>query len=109
MSDTSHIEPVFNFVPSLGACGYTNTSQQIVASVSNVVFNNYPGATANPNKNPICHHKIFIQSGSKNLTASIVDFFQSKDTNNVGLSDAGFSQFADLSDGIVPNVAWSIV
>ncbi|KAF8181803.1 hypothetical protein BJ912DRAFT_605139 [Pholiota molesta] len=103
---------LFNFVPGLGACGNTNNSEQIVASVSTAVFSKFPGATANPNKNPICQHKILIVSGKKNVTASIVDFFASEsknDANNVGLSSSGFDKFANESDGIVPNVTWSII
>lgn len=58
---------VFVFSPGLGACGIINNDQQIVASVSSVVFNAFPyvyllsvllrvlrlpcrNATANPNK-----------------------------------------------------------
>lgn len=33
---------VFNFVPGLGACGFTNTTAQLVASVSNHTFNTFP-------------------------------------------------------------------
>lgn len=33
---------VFNFVPGLGACGFTNTSDQTVSSVSSQVFNTFP-------------------------------------------------------------------
>lgn len=62
-------DKVFNFVPGLGACGFTNTSSQNVASVSSTFFNSYPyvpferssdilltgyfpssGATTNPNE-----------------------------------------------------------
>ncbi|KAJ7739256.1 hypothetical protein DFH07DRAFT_965810 [Mycena maculata] len=33
----------------LGACGWKNTSDQAVGTVSTTTFNNYPGATGNPN------------------------------------------------------------
>ncbi|KAF8959896.1 hypothetical protein BDZ97DRAFT_1761051 [Flammula alnicola] len=116
VAQTHGVGTLFSFTPGLGACGFTNTSEQIVASVSRVVFSNFAvlisqdrGATANPNKNPICKHKIFIKSGNKNLTAAIVDFYVAKVDDNVGLSPDGFATFGNADDGIVPNVTWSIV
>ena len=58
---------VFSFAPGLGACGFTNTSSQYVASVSNATFwgwlyvflplliwitptHHHSGATSDPNK-----------------------------------------------------------
>jgi len=106
----SHTGTLFNFVPGLGACGFTNSSTQIVASVSQEVFTTFPGATTNPNNNPICTHKVSITSGGKNVQAAIVDFFTAADAdNNVGLSATAFEEFAPLSDGIVTNVVWSIL
>ncbi|TFY79007.1 hypothetical protein EWM64_g5006 [Hericium alpestre] len=46
----SHTGTLFTFDPGLGACGFTNTSTQIVASVSETFFQNFPGATQNPNE-----------------------------------------------------------
>ncbi|KAJ6616014.1 hypothetical protein B0H10DRAFT_2219900 [Mycena sp. CBHHK59/15] len=48
---------VFQIVPGLGACRWTNTSAQAVSAVSAITFKNYPGATPNPNK---CILTIFI-------------------------------------------------
>ncbi|KAJ4468484.1 hypothetical protein C8R41DRAFT_871173 [Lentinula lateritia] len=36
-------------------------------------FDSYPGATANPNDNPICNQKVTIYYGGKNATATITD------------------------------------
>ncbi|KAH8103499.1 hypothetical protein BXZ70DRAFT_734699 [Cristinia sonorae] len=101
---------LFNFVPGLGACGFTNTSTQIVASVSAHTFSTFPGATPNPNNNPICTHSLKITHNNVTVTAPIVDFFTATGVDsNVGLSAAGFVKFAPLSDGIVPGVVWQIV
>ncbi|KAF8161570.1 hypothetical protein B0H34DRAFT_796336 [Crassisporium funariophilum] len=100
---------LFIFTPGLGACGYTNNSQQLVASVPGRVFNSYPGATANPNKNPICHHKLTVSNGVKKVTAAIVDFNNDPTPNNVGLSMPGFEQFGTVDDGVVRGVTWTIV
>ncbi|RDB20661.1 hypothetical protein Hypma_012246 [Hypsizygus marmoreus] len=104
-----HTGTLFWFIPELGACGFTNTSRQLVASVSSTFFNTFPGATPNPNNNPICTRKLLITSGAKNVTASIVDLFVEDAPFDVGLSPAGFVTFAPLDDGIVPNVFWSVV
>ncbi|KAF8058628.1 hypothetical protein FPV67DRAFT_510872 [Lyophyllum atratum] len=105
----NHTGTLFFFTPGLGACGFTNTSTQIVASVSSTFFNTFPNATANPNKNPLCKRKLLITSGAKNITASVVDFFVDPAPFNVGLSPTAFQKFATLDDGIVPNVTWSVV
>ncbi|KAF5360957.1 hypothetical protein D9756_005164 [Leucocoprinus leucothites] len=106
-----HAGTMFIFDPGLGACGFSNTSSQIVASVSQQVFRSFPGATPNPNKNPICRRKATIKYDGKSLTAAIVDFFPDNGPaqHNIGLSLPGFTFFAPESDGIVPNVTWSIV
>ncbi|TCD67782.1 hypothetical protein EIP91_011968 [Steccherinum ochraceum] len=104
-----HTGTLFNFVPGLGACGFTNTSSQTVASVSNHTFNTFAGATANPNNNPICKHSLNITHGGTHLAVPIVDFCASCPDENIGLSTPGFVHFAPTSAGIVTGVSWSIV
>ncbi|KAI0032395.1 hypothetical protein K488DRAFT_49996 [Vararia minispora EC-137] len=99
---------LFNFVPGLGACGFTNTSSQTVATVSGQFFDAFPGATANPNNNPICHHNLTITHNGTSLTAAIVDLFPGGPEFNVGLSTSAFQKFAPLSQGIVNNVTWHV-
>ncbi len=48
-------------------------------------------------------------AGSKTFTVPVVDFFVRDASDDIGLSDPGFAQFADLDAGIVPNVQWSVV
>ncbi|KAF5385592.1 hypothetical protein D9757_006755 [Collybiopsis confluens] len=45
------------FDAGLGACGIVNTDADMIAAVGHVTFDTYPGATANPNLNPICGKK----------------------------------------------------
>lgn len=100
---------VFFFTPGLGACGYTNTSDQAVASVSMAFFNNYPGATANPNNNPICQHNLTVTVGNMSVSAQIVDYFVSgfSDTS-IGLSQGVFQGIANTSQGVVRNASWVV-
>ncbi|KAJ3512369.1 hypothetical protein NLJ89_g3562 [Agrocybe chaxingu] len=100
-----HVGTLFNFVPGVGACGFTNSSSQLVGSVSNSFFNTFPGATSNPNKNPLCRRSLLVQYNSKSVKAQVVDFFVANNSEyNVGLSSAAFAQLADVNDGIVSNV-----
>ncbi|KZT72375.1 hypothetical protein DAEQUDRAFT_763097 [Daedalea quercina L-15889] len=100
---------LFWFDPGLGACGFTNTSDQLVASVSADIFNSYPGATANPNDNPICQQNLTITYNGTSVTAPIVDYCPDCDDYWVGLSPVGFEDFASTDQGIVSNVTWEIV
>lgn len=42
----------------LGACGITNVDTDFIAAVSYDFFDSYPGATANPNLNPLCGQSV---------------------------------------------------
>ncbi|TFK45160.1 hypothetical protein BDQ12DRAFT_594532 [Crucibulum laeve] len=106
----SHTGNLFYFVPGLGACGFTNNNSQVVASVSAAIFNSYPGATPNPNHNPICQHRLYVSSGGRNVTAPIVDYFEEQGRDyDVGLSRPGFETFAPVSTGVVYGVNWIIL
>ncbi|KAH7920596.1 hypothetical protein BV22DRAFT_790298 [Leucogyrophana mollusca] len=103
-----HRISVFNFVPGLGACGYTNTSTQFVASVPSVFFHSFPGAGANPNDNPICTYDVTIIHNTTSVTAQIVDYCTQCADTSIGLSTSAFAKFADPSVGVVNNVSWAV-
>ncbi|KAH9833602.1 uncharacterized protein C8Q71DRAFT_774126 [Rhodofomes roseus] len=100
---------LFWFTPGLGACGFTNTSDQVVASVSADVFNNFPGATPNPNDNPICDHNLTVSYNGTNVTAPIVDYAPDASESYVGFSPAAFEEFESTDAGIISGVEWEIV
>jgi len=58
---------------SLGACGWTNTDNELVAAVSHILYDGWPGATANPNNNPICGRYATAHYGSNSVTVKVVD------------------------------------
>ncbi|KZT03880.1 uncharacterized protein LAESUDRAFT_761482 [Laetiporus sulphureus 93-53] len=99
---------LFWFTPGVGACGFNNTSDQYVASVSAAVFDGYPGATSNPNDNPICQHNLTVSYNGTNVTAQIVDYCPSCPDTNVGLSPIAFEEFANTTQGIVSGVYWIV-
>ncbi|PCH35672.1 hypothetical protein WOLCODRAFT_156377 [Wolfiporia cocos MD-104 SS10] len=99
---------LFYFNPGLGACGHNNTADQIVVSVSNSTFNNYPGHTTDPNNNPICQHNVTISYNGTTVTAPVVDYCISCPDPYVGLSPAGFEEYAPIDQGVVYNVTWEV-
>ncbi|KAJ6628125.1 hypothetical protein B0H10DRAFT_2209798 [Mycena sp. CBHHK59/15] len=111
---------VFQIVPGLGACRWTNTSAQAVSAVSATTFKNYPGVTPNPNKtnhcprNPICHRFLEITDSANGITVrgQIVDFFEedpNAKANGVGIPAMQLQKVAGLDDGIIENAIWFIV
>ncbi|KAJ7215064.1 hypothetical protein GGX14DRAFT_443711 [Mycena pura] len=113
---------VFQITPGIGACGWTNTSMQAVGSVSNTTFNHFPGATKNPNKNPICNQWLRVTvpskavhgvqpAGNMTIEVQIVDFFKESPkahANDVGIPVRMFSELANVKAGIIPNTTWEI-
>ncbi|KAJ6582712.1 hypothetical protein DFH09DRAFT_1309647 [Mycena vulgaris] len=105
---------VFQITPGLGACGWMNTSTQAVGAVSATTFSKYPGATRNPNKNPICHHFLEITDPDNGISVrvQVVDFFEedpNAKANDVGIPAIEFKKMANLDDGIIENATWYIV
>ncbi|KAL1677898.1 RlpA-like double-psi beta-barrel-protein domain-containing protein-containing protein, partial [Schizophyllum commune] len=61
------------FDVGLGACGITSTADQMVVAIAHDTFDNYPGATANPNLNPICGQQVRAYYNGKSVDVTIVD------------------------------------
>ncbi|TFK63661.1 hypothetical protein BDN72DRAFT_847367 [Pluteus cervinus] len=109
LGDEAYVGTAFHFVPGQGACGHVNNGTQLVGSVSRKFFTTYPGATANPNKNPLCHKKLFVQANKRSVIVDIIDFWvDNLPQNSVGLSDTAFKLFAPLDDGVV-DVTWTVI
>ncbi|KAJ8089124.1 hypothetical protein AAF712_010766 [Marasmius tenuissimus] len=85
--------------PGLGACGRQNGDNDLVAAVSQTVYNNWPGATANPNLNPICGRRARVVANGKTVDVTIVDKCMACATFDIDLSPAAFQKLAPLSVG----------
>ncbi|KAJ7464160.1 hypothetical protein FB451DRAFT_1403525 [Mycena latifolia] len=135
LQKTDVVGTVFQIVPDKapGACGWTNTSTQAVGAVSNTTFKSFPGATANPNKNPICHHFMNITgppfpslpnspyadlrvpallAHGVTVSVQIVDFFKQDPNagpNDVGIPVMEFAKMAPVRDGIIKDATWVIL
>ena len=49
---------------AVGACGWPIVNSDLIVAVSKDVYDTWPGATANPNNNPICNKTITITGES---------------------------------------------
>jgi len=93
----------------LGSCGLTNDNSQLVVGVSTGFFNDFPGATTNPNNNPICGKKITASFGGKSVTVEIVDKCTGCAQFDLNFSPAAFDVLANEDLGRIHNVTWFVV
>jgi len=93
----------------LVACGQTYSDSDMVAAVSEQLFDKVPGAGANPNNNPICNKKVQVSFGGKSIVVSLVDRCTACAPTDLDLSPAAFSQLASQSLGRVSGMKWHFV
>ncbi|KAJ7737098.1 loosenin [Mycena metata] len=98
------------FTPGLGACGKTNTEKDAIVAVGHGIFDSFPGATANPNTNPICGKKIKATLGKKSVVVTVADrcagFAGAADLD---FTQSAFSKLAAPSVGRIHGVKWTFV
>ncbi|KAF8891250.1 RlpA-like double-psi beta-barrel-protein domain-containing protein-containing protein [Infundibulicybe gibba] len=92
------------FEPGVGACGVTSTATDNIVAVSTQMFDSFPGATANPNTNPICGKTITATVNGKSVTARVVDRCVGCALNDIDLSPAAFNVLG--GDGRIHGVQW---
>ncbi|KZP11454.1 hypothetical protein FIBSPDRAFT_837615 [Athelia psychrophila] len=93
----------------LGACGKTNSASDHIVAVPHTFFDNYHGATANPNKNPLCGKTISIHYNGKSTSAKIQDRCAGcKGAGDLDMSPAVFNKLASKSLGRIYGVKWTI-
>ncbi|RDB27297.1 Allergen Asp f 7 [Hypsizygus marmoreus] len=93
--------------PGLGACGTQNTSGDLIAAVAQEFFDSYPGATSNPNTNPICNKRITVNYQGRSVTVAITDRCPGcKGKYDLDLSPAAFDHLADRSVGRLHEAQW---
>ncbi|KAJ7476595.1 RlpA-like double-psi beta-barrel-protein domain-containing protein-containing protein [Mycena latifolia] len=98
------------FAPGLGACGKTNTPDDLIVAVSHELFDNFPGATTNPNDNPICGKQLKAHHGGKSVTVRVQDRCGGcAGRGDLDFTQAGFKKLAPLSVGRIHNVKWEFV
>ncbi|KAJ7622885.1 barwin-like endoglucanase [Mycena rosella] len=107
---TTHSGDGTFYAPGLGACGKTNTANQLIVAVGHGIFDSYPGATANPNKNPICGKTLKATFGGKSVTVTVEDRCAGcPGAADLDFTEAGFKKLANLDIGRIHGVKWEWV
>ncbi|KAL7418129.1 RlpA-like double-psi beta-barrel-protein domain-containing protein-containing protein [Mrakia frigida] len=99
------------FYTGLGACGWTNTSSDLIVAVSSTLFDSWPGyAGTNPNDNPICGNQLLITYGDQTVLAQVADRCTTCGERSLDLTQGAFQALVPggLDVGIVP-MTWSWV
>ncbi|EIW74044.1 plant expansin [Coniophora puteana RWD-64-598 SS2] len=95
------------YTPGLGACGITNTEQDMIVAVSETLFDTFPGYTGtNPNNNPVCNQKISATYGSITINVTVTDRCTACALTDLDFTPAGFQQFAPETAGRIHGVQW---
>ncbi|KIK68117.1 hypothetical protein GYMLUDRAFT_36947 [Collybiopsis luxurians FD-317 M1] len=98
------------YAPGLGACGLTNTSTQMIAAIGHTAFDTFPGATVNPNLNPICGKSVKATYGTKSVTVQIVDRCAGcAGEYDLDFSESAFALLADPAVGRIHGVTWEYI
>ncbi|KAL1725857.1 RlpA-like double-psi beta-barrel-protein domain-containing protein-containing protein [Schizophyllum commune] len=97
------------YAAGLGACGITNSDSDMIAAISSTYFDAYPGATGNPNSNPICGKQIRATYGSSSVVVAITDRCAGcAGEYDIDFTPTAFSQIADQALGRI-EITWEFV
>lgn len=104
-----HVGEATFYDPDLGACGTSNSGSEMVAAISQSLFD-LTTPNGNPNKNPVCGRKARCSvKGGKEFIVTIVDRCVGCAFGDIDLSPAAFrASGAQESEGRV-KVEWSLV
>ncbi|GAA6064201.1 hypothetical protein JCM10212_004204 [Sporobolomyces blumeae] len=97
------------FAPGLGACGTVATDDSAIVAVSHLLYDNYPGATLNPNLNPICGQKIRATYQGNSVEVTVQDRCVGCAIDDLDFSPAMFGELADLAIGRLKGVEWTFI
>ncbi|KAJ7476632.1 plant expansin [Mycena latifolia] len=90
------------FAPGVGACGKTNTPDDLIVAVSHELFDNFP--------NPICGKQLKAHHGGKSVTVRVQDRCGGcAGRGDLDFTQAGFKKLAPLSVGRIHNVKWEFI
>ncbi|KAF9521085.1 hypothetical protein BS47DRAFT_1286414, partial [Hydnum rufescens UP504] len=91
----------------LGACGKTHRDGDFIAAIDKSLFDTYPGAGPNPNKNPVCGKKVTATHKGKSVTVTVVDRCGAGCKKyDLDLSPAAFRKLAPHDAGRIP-ITWT--
>ncbi|CAK4027190.1 Hypothetical predicted protein [Lecanosticta acicola] len=93
------------YAPGLGACGYTNTTDQPIIAIGEALFDSYNNG--NSNNNPLCGKWVTITGkDGQPYKGQIVDRCPGCKVNDLDLSETLFNDATSNGDGRVSNMEW---
>jgi len=93
------------YATGLNACGGTDQDSDYIAAVSHILYDEFPGATANPNDNPVCGRMVKASRNGKSVTVKITDRCTGCAEFDLDFSPSAFDQLADPDLGRV-DITW---
>ncbi|KAL4266907.1 Plant Cell Wall Expansin [Pleurotus pulmonarius] len=97
------------YATGLTACGETNKDTDFICAVSMKLFDAVPGASGNPNNNPICGKKIKATYKGKSVTVRVTDRCVGCAPTDLDFSPSAFAQLASFDLGRLQGVTWTWV
>ncbi|KAL8276215.1 hypothetical protein RQP46_011376 [Phenoliferia psychrophenolica] len=107
--DVTHTGQATYFAPGLGACGTYASDTDYIVAASHLIYDYFPGATANPNLNPICGKKIAATYGGNTVIVTVQDECMGCAAWNLDFSPTVFKKLAPLSVGRLDGMTWKFV
>ncbi|KAG8910554.1 hypothetical protein FRC01_006266 [Tulasnella sp. 417] len=93
----------------LNACGTVDKPTDMIAAIASQNFDSYPGATGNPNKNPICGKQVEACWEGNCVTVRLRDRCDGCQENDLDFSPSAFQKLADLELGRLKGMKWRYV
>ncbi|KAI0820518.1 RlpA-like double-psi beta-barrel-protein domain-containing protein-containing protein [Trametes gibbosa] len=92
----------------LGSCGIFNTDSDFIVAIDAATFDTFPGATANPNTNPICNRQLTATANGKSVTLTVTDRCAGCAPGSIDMTPTAFQQLASLDVGRLHGVTWTL-
>ncbi|KNZ55742.1 uncharacterized protein VP01_2597g2 [Puccinia sorghi] len=90
----------------MGACGIVSNDNSMIAAASRLLFDSFPGATANPNLNPICGRKVRATYEGRSVEVEIVDRCEACAMHDLDFSPAAYDKLGAKELGRLHGMAW---
>ncbi|KZV97967.1 hypothetical protein EXIGLDRAFT_832561 [Exidia glandulosa HHB12029] len=93
----------------LGACGVFNVPSDFIVAVGHDFFDTFPGATSNPNNNPVCGRTANASYQGRSIQVKIEDRCEACGPNDLDFSTSAFQALiGPLSIGRAHGMTWSL-
>ncbi|KAI1787092.1 barwin-like endoglucanase [Ganoderma leucocontextum] len=98
------------YAPGLGSCGQFNTEADFIVAVDIATIQSFPGATANPNANPMCGRQLLVTGpDGKTVTVTVADTCPGCAPGSLDLTPTAFQQLASLDVGRLHGISWTLL